>query len=69
MLLGDGTSAAQLFGPLASAPLHVWSPNNGDTQVCLPSLLACSQSDAVTQTQTSERSLPDPERSLPTEGE
>ena len=64
VLLGDGNSAAQQLGPLGSAPLHVWSPNDGNTQVCLPSLVACSQANEVTRIQTPERTLPAPGRSL-----
>lgn len=33
------------------------------TQVCLPSLVACSQANEVTRIQTPERSLPAPGRS------
>jgi hypothetical protein len=55
MTLGDANSAAQLLRPLGSAPLHVWLPDDGDTQVCLPSLLACCQASKVPKTQTPER--------------
>lgn len=64
MLLGDGNSAAQLLDALGSAPLHVWSPNAGNSQVCLPSLVACSQANEVTRIQTpSEASQPPVDRS------
>jgi len=58
MLLGDGNSSAQLLRPLQSAPLHVWTPEDGETRLCLPSLLACGHANEVTKPQTIERSLP-----------
>jgi hypothetical protein len=69
VLLSDGSSATQLLGPLGSAPLHVWVPDDGETRVCLPSLLACGRANEAPKTQTLERSLPDSGRSLSTEGE
>lgn len=69
MLLGDANSAAQLLSPLGSAPLHVWTPDSGEIQVCLPSLFACSRCNEVTKNPKPERSLPAPGKSLATEGE
>jgi len=59
MLLGDGQSAAQLLSGLGGAALHVWTPAEGETQVCLPSLLACGRSNEGTKIQIPERKLPD----------
>jgi hypothetical protein len=69
LLLSDGSSTAQLLSPLGSAALHVWTSNDGETRVCLPSLLACNRPNDVTRTVTPERTLPAPGRSLTTEGE
>jgi hypothetical protein len=62
MLLGDQQSAAQLTCGLGGAALHVWTPAEGDTQICLPSLLACGRSNEVTKIPNPERRLPDPGR-------
>jgi hypothetical protein len=45
VLLGEET--AQLLGGLPSGMLHVWTPAEGPTRICLPSLLQRSQSKDV----------------------
>ena len=62
MLLGNGQSAAQLLSGLGGVSLHVWTPAEGETQVCLPSLLACGPSNEVTKIHNPERKLPNPGR-------
>lgn len=59
MMLGDEQSAAQLLSGLSGAALHLWTPAEGETQICLPSLLACGRSQEVTAIQIPERRLPD----------
>jgi hypothetical protein len=66
VLLSDGNSAAQLLS-LGSALIHLSRPDDGQTQVCMPSLLACAQANEVKKFQTIERNLLHAERSLPTE--
>ena len=62
MLLGDEQSAAQLLSGLVGAALHVWTPAEGETRICLPSLLACGASSEVTKIHNPERELPDSRR-------
>ncbi len=62
MLVGDRQSAAQLLSGLGGVSLHLWTPAEGETQVCLPSLLGSGRSNEVTKTHNPERSLPDPGR-------
>jgi hypothetical protein len=55
LLLGEDISKAQLLGGLATGTLHIWTPPEGSTQICLPSLLRGSQSNDIQQIQIPER--------------
>ena len=57
VLLSEDTPAVQLLSGLPTGTLHIWSPPEGPAQVCLPSLLQRSQSNAVQQLQIPERTL------------
>jgi hypothetical protein len=48
-LLGDKGFASQMLRGMTAGALHVWTPAEGQTQICLPSLLACGQSNEVTR--------------------
>src|ERR1700753_2945512 len=45
VLLGE--ESAQLLGGLQTGTLHIWSPPEGPTRICLPSLLQRSQPNDV----------------------
>ena len=62
MVLGDLQSAAQLLSGLGGVSLHLWTPAEGETQICLPSLLASGRSNEATKLYNPERSLPNPGR-------
>ena len=60
--LGEGIPSALLRDWLATGKLHLWGPDGGPIQICLPSLLQCFESEDA-------RRLPGPEANAPKTGE
>ena len=57
MLLHEDDQAVQLLSGLPTGTLHLWTPPEGPTQICLPSLIRRSKPDNPQQIKSpSERS-------------